>query len=281
MRRGTHKMNKGILGAILISLGALAAAPAIAADLPTKKPAPVVEPAPLVLPTWRFDLTFYGWIASMAGDAGARQSPTAPFHAGFGELLDHLRGGLSGDAIVRYDHFIGGVDFIWCDLGTHVNIQAPSSPLVGAGADLELDAAIVSAFGGVRLPIGSPDLDLYGIVGARYFYDALSITLRSPASGFERDTSASKSWVDPIVGLYGHYRINDRWFVNGAGDIGGLDKSATGQALAAVGYDWTKSFATTLGYRVLYAYDKQNASNGSFRMQEWVYGPYVALRFSF
>ena len=88
-------MNSGISGAILISLGAFAGAPAVAADLPAKKPAPALEPAPVVLPTWQFDLTLYGWIASMAGDAGARQSPTTPFHAGFGELLDHLRGALS------------------------------------------------------------------------------------------------------------------------------------------------------------------------------------------
>jgi hypothetical protein len=48
-----------------------------------------------------------------------------------------------------------------------------------------------------------------------------------------------------------------RWFVNGAGDIGGLDTSVTGQALAAVGYSWTKAVATTFGYRVLYAYAKR------------------------
>jgi hypothetical protein len=33
---------------------------------------------------------------------------------------------------------------------------------------------------------------------------------------------------------------------------------------------------------VLYAYDKQNnAANGSFRIQHWMYGPFAALKCSF
>ena len=281
MRMGSYWTCKRFLGAIWISIVALAGPAALAADLPTKKPAPVLQPAPSVSSKWRFDVTLYGWIGSLAGDAGIRQFPTTPFHAGFGALLDHVRGAFSGAAVVRNDRFIGGLDVIWADLGTGVNFQNPSSPLVGAGANLRLDTALITGFGGIRIPFGPPNLDLYGIVGARYFYDEISITLRSPVSGFERDASASKSWVDPIAGLYAHYRINDKWFVNGEADIGGLHNSATGQALGAVGYNWTQNIATTLGYRMVYGYDKQSAPNGSFRIQEWVYGPYAALKFTF
>ena len=54
----------------------------------------------------------------------------------------------------------------------------------------------------------------------------------------------------------------------------GLSNSATGQALGAVGYNWTQLISTTLGYRVLYSYDKEDASgNSSFRYQQWTYGP--------
>jgi hypothetical protein len=50
------------------------------------------------------------------------------------------------------------------------------------------------------------------------------------------------------------------------------------------GYDrrircWVNS---TLGYRVLYGYDEENnAFNGSFRLQQWMYGPFAALKYSF
>ena len=68
---------------------------------------------------------------------------------------------------------------------------------------------------------------------------------------------------------------------------GWSNTSATGQALAAVGYNWTANISTTLGIRVLYTYDKQHtgdtritAANGSFRYRQWMYGPYAANKFS-
>ena len=118
--------------------------------------------------------------------------------------------------------------------------------------------------------------------GARFFRDTVSLTLTGPVAGFQHSASATKDWIDPLVGAYAHYRIDDKWFVNAEADIGGLDNSATGQGLGAVGYNWTPSIATTLGYRVLYAYEKQNnAAGGSYRLQQWMYGPFAALNFSF
>jgi hypothetical protein len=80
--------------------------------------------------------------------------------------------------------------------------------------------------------------------------------------GFEHFTSVSKDWIDPVMGLAAHYRVNDKWFVNAQADIGGLDKSATGQALGSVGYNWTHNISTTLGYRVMYGYDKDENARG-------------------
>jgi hypothetical protein len=39
--------------------------------------------------------------------------------------------------------------------------------------------------------------------------------------GFLHSASANKDWVDPIVRLTGRYPIDDKWFVNAEGDIGG------------------------------------------------------------
>ncbi len=280
MPQDAYLMTRGFLGAIGVSLGVIAGASAMAADLPTKKPAaPAVEPAPVVPSRWQVNITLYGWIGSLAGNAGARQFPTAPFHAGFGALLEHVQGAFSGAAVVRNDTFIAGLDVIWADLGTSLNFPATSA-LSGAGGNLRLDTALISAFGGLRIPLGSPNLALYGTVGARYFYDQVAISLASPAVGFA-NTTVSRSWVDPIVGLSAHYSINDKWFVNGEADVGGLHDSATAQVLGAVGYNWSQTIATTVGYRMAYGYDRQAAATGSFRLQEWIYGPFVALKFNF
>jgi HD-like signal output (HDOD) protein len=59
------------------------------------------------------------------------------------------------------------------------------------------------------------------------------------------------------------------------------------RALAAVGYNWTQNIATTVGYRVLYTYDRQDtgdaritAADTSFRFQQWLHGPFAALKYS-
>ena len=72
--RGEAVRNIG--RAIFVAVGVLGAAPVFAADLPTKKPAPIPEPT---LPSsWTVDLTFYGWALNMTGDAGIGRFPTSP-----------------------------------------------------------------------------------------------------------------------------------------------------------------------------------------------------------
>jgi len=218
----------------------------------------------------------------MTGNTGIARFPTSPLFVSFEDILRHLDFVVMASAIARNDTFIGGVDLIWAKLGSSLTYRNPSSVLYGTQADLELTTTIATAFGGIRIPIGPPNLQLYGTLGARYFNGGFGITLNVPVVGFQHDTSVSKDWIDPVVGLAAHYRIDDRWFVNAQADIGGLDNSATGQALGSVGYNWTQNISTTLGYRVLYGYDKQNnAGNGSFRFQSWIYGPFAGFKYSF
>ena len=271
-----------MLKAVLAVVGMLAGSPAVAADLPTKKPAPEAIPEPVLPSNWTTDLTLYGWALNIAGDSGIGRLPTSPFFVSFDDILRHLDFVVMANVIARNDTFIGGVDLIWARLGTSQTYKDPSSALFGTQADIKLSVTIATAFGGVRIPIGPPNLQLYGTLGARYFNDGVAITLRTPVFGFEHFTSAHRDWIDPVIGLAAHYGVNDKWFVNAQADIGGLDKSATGQALGSVGYNWTQNISTTVGYRVMYGYDKdENARGGSFRLQEWIYGPFAGFKYSF
>jgi len=272
---------RNIGSAIAVAIAIASVAPALAADLPTKKPAPAPAPVP-ARSEWRYDLSVYGWALNVTGNAGVGPFPTKPVYASFDDILRHLDGAFFADAHVSNGTFIGGLDFIWARLGTDVTYDNLSRPLLyGTGADLRLNVAFLAGFGGLRIPIGPPNLELYGIGGARYLNEGLSVKLNIPVVGFDASASITKDWADPIVGLVGHYRIDDKWFVNGEADIGGLDNSATGQGLGAVGYNWTQNIATTVGYRVMYAYDKQNTATGSFRAQEWLYGLFAAIKFAF
>ena len=116
----------------------------------------------------------------MTGNAGIGPFPTSPFFVSFDDILRHLDYVVMASAIARNDTFIGGVDLIWARVGSSLTYKNPSSVLFGTGADIRLTATIATAFGGVRIPIGSPNLHLYGTLGARYFNDGVAITLRTP-----------------------------------------------------------------------------------------------------
>ena len=262
--------------------GVVCAAPALCADLPTKKPAPVPIPEPAIPSTWRFELTAYGWASSLAGNVGIRQLPTLPYYFSFGKVLEHLDGVFMGAATASNGTFIGGLDLVWARVSGDYTFEDPASRLFGVQASLKISEATATGFGGVRIPVGAPNLELYGILGARYFYTGGSITLAHPLVGFQPSVSRDKDWIDPVAGFVARYRIDPKWFINSEADIGGLSDSATGQVLAAVGYNWTSNIATTLGYRVLYAYERQDTGgNRSFRYQQWTYGPFVGLKFGF
>ncbi|RBP17683.1 hypothetical protein DFR50_102175 [Roseiarcus fermentans] len=271
---------------LMVCALAAAATASAAADLPTRKepppPVPVVQASP-----WRVELTGYGWATSLAGSAGFGSQPTLPYYASFGKVIEHFQGGLMGAVVARNGTYIVGLDGIWSRVGGAGTVQVSRLPGGALGTDLTLTEAFATAFGGVRIPVGPPNLELYATVGARYMFSGTKLTLSTPLN-FNLNTTANKSWVNPVAGLAGQYRFDDRWFMNLLADIGGWSDSATGQALASVGYNWTKTWSTTLGYRVMYNYEKQNTGYDpitfeprSFRYQQWMYGPFAGVKYSF
>ena len=178
----------------------LSGASAIAADLPTKKPAlePVVTPT---LPSsWHFEITGYGWGTDLAGQAGVGPFPSSPFYVNFLKLLEHFQGGLMTAFVARNDTFIAGLDVILSRIGAGTNFENPTSALFGDHATLKLTEGIFTAFGGIRIPVGPPNLQLYGTLGARYFYIHTGLDLSFPVVGFEPNFGLTKNWVDPVAG---------------------------------------------------------------------------------
>ena len=249
--------------AALVVLAGLYGAPAVAADLPTKKPAPEEIVAPVLPSTWHYEITGYGWGTDLAGQAGRgtisdlavlHQFPQAPRTLP-GRVDDLLR------RPQRHVHRRASTSF-WSRIGAGTNFENPTSALFGDHATLTLTKASSPPSEAIRIPVGPPNLQLYGTLGARYFYIHTGFDLSFPVVGFEPNFGLTKNWVDPVAGLAAHYAINDKYFINFLTDLGGLDNSATGQVLGSVGYNWTPSFSTTLGYRVLYTYfrDEQRTS---------------------
>ncbi|MGC2782888.1 MAG: hypothetical protein WA397_03440 [Roseiarcus sp.] len=276
------------LAALVVLAGLCGASVAGAADLPTKKPAPTPIPQPVIPSAWRVEITGYGWGSSIAGSTGFGSLPTLPYYASFGKVLEHFQGSFMGSVVARNDTFIAGIDFVWARIGGSGVLQNPDSVLYGGKTSLTLNEGFITAFGGVRVPLGIPNLSLYGTVGARNFYAGTKLTVSGPFGLFNGTETVNKDWVNPVAGFAAQYRYGDRWFMNMLADLGGWSDSATGQALTSVGYNWTQNIATTVGYRVMYNYTHQDTGINaitleprSFRYQQWMYGPFAGFKYSF
>ena len=263
--------------AVVLAIGLGASAPVLAADL-TPPPAP--SPTP-VSSGWHFEATVDGWAPSLSANMGVGRFPTASVQANVFQILQHLDGIFPASLVAYNETFVAGLDVFWVRLGGLNSTFGPGT-FGGVNAAATISEAIVTGYGGVRLPIASPNLSLYGIVGARYFNLNGSLTLQQPVLGFSRSASQGKDWADPIVGLLGRYRIDDKWFIKAETDFGGYTGNATAQGFTAVGYDWNPSLSTSLGYRLLYVYEQQaNNFNGSFRIHEIMHGPEIDLSLKF
>ena len=273
----------------LILAAALGAAPAVAADLPTKKPPPEPLVAPPLPSTWRFEITGYGWGTSIAGSTGFGSLPTLPYYASFGKVLEHFQGAFMGSVVARNDMFIGGIDFIWARIGGSSTLSNPDNALYGGKTSLTLNESAITAFGGLRVPLGVPNLDLYGTVGARNFYSGNKLAVSGPFGLFNGTETVNKDWVMPVGGFAAQYRYNDRWFTNmssptlAAGQTPqpgrrsppsattGRRTSPRPSAIASCTPTPTRTPASM----------SLRFEPRSFRYQQWMYGPFAGFKYSF
>jgi hypothetical protein len=104
------------------------------------------------------------------------------------------------------------------------------------------------------------------------------------AEGLCCTSSGAVDGVDPVIGFATNYRSNEKWFLEGYGDVGGfwVGSKLTSEGIVEVGYNWTPSVSSELGFRILYNdYQRGNGNGGRFRYDTTMYGPVVALSYHF
>lgn len=261
------------------ALVGLATGMAHAADMPMP-PMPdgsAVQASPAS--DWKYQVTLYGWATSLSGDLGVRNLPTTAIDVPFSEVLKHLDGALMGSVFADNGTWLLLGDVVFAKLSA-------SRPLGAFGGDLGAGVTELIAMGavGYMLPTGRPDLDFAVTGGLRYTSVKGSLSWRGPGPLLDISASARQEWLDPTVGFFAHWALNETWFVNAIADIGGFgvgsDLSSTGYL--GVGYMWTRSFSTSLGYRYLYEdYEAPGATTGRFRYDTMMHGPTFAMAWRF
>ena len=229
---------------------------------------------PDMVPGWKFQATAYGWLTAINGDIGIRDLPPASVDISAVDVLKNLDGALMGSLLARNgDWFILG-DLIWAKLSDSAHV----GPVIG-DVDFKMTQVIASGIVGYKLPLGLPDnVELSATAGLRYQYIKGQLGI-APADfpGISRE--GTEDWIDPIVGLSLRYQVDERWFVNALADIGGFGVGSdfTAQGFASVGYMWTPSISTAIGYRAIYA----DYENNGFVYDATQHGLFTSVGFHF
>lgn len=267
--------------AVLLLAAFLAAGTAYAAD-PPLPPASQPSGMPKVQPAsdWRFQATFYGWLTALSGDVGVRDLPTTPVDASLSDVLDNLDGAVMGSFLATDGRWLFFADLVLAKLSD----QGPVGRYGRNTLDVDLSQAIATGAIGYWLPLGTPDVDVAITGGLRYVRMSSDMSLAPADRPLVLSGHQSQSWVDPTVGLAVHWTIDERWFVNALADIGGfgVGSKLSSNGYAGLGYMWTPSISTAIGYRYLYEdYESAGAQGGSFRYNTTMHGPTFSLAWHF
>jgi len=88
-----------------------------------------------------------------------------------------------------------------------------------------------------------------------------------------RSFTLTERWVDPYLGIGGHYDLNKTFYVTVRADVGGFDvgTQVTVQAYGGLGFHITRSIYSELGFRYLY----DDYDSGGFLYKTSTYGPQI------
>lgn len=244
--------------------------PALAADL-VETPAPVAQPVPAAN-DWRFQATIYGWASGVNGDVGAKGLGPFGIDVTPREAIETLDGALMASLGAENGEWMVLTDFMWTQISTNETV----GPLA---VDYSQDQITVQGILGYTLPLHIEGLRLNATVGFRYQNLSADLSAGPTFLPVSANASGREQWIDPTVGVYAHYDFNDKWFINALGDVGGfgVGSNLTWQAFGALGYNWTKTISTSIGYRAIY----EDYENGGFVYNTTQQGVFAGLGIHF
>jgi len=273
-RRGLYSAA-GPLGLVFI------ASAAIGAD-----PSPALFAAQQPPSAWQFQATVYGWATALDAQTAVRNLPPVNVNVSFADILKDLNGALMGSFLARKGDWLIMTDLVWAALSDDAVVRLPGNrhpTLVaispGTKVDFKMRQLIASAAVGYRLPFGGPDLDIYATAGLRFQRMTAEIDALPGLIPITLSRRGTEQWADPTVGISAHWRINERWFVNFLADVGGFGVGSrlTTQGFTSIGYRWTESISTALGYRAIYT----DYRNGGFTYRATQHGVFSSIAYHF
>jgi hypothetical protein len=220
---------------------------------------------------WRVSLTPYLWLPGPSGDLGSRSSDTT---IDFPDALGHLTGAFLFKGEVQYDRFGVYGDAVFMKITRDREFDFNRLPTVKTETEISATGATLAGFYRVH-DTARRSVDL--IAGGRY--NRVKVDVAAQASGPGVSRQASRSWMDPIVGVRGNQKFGEHSSITGYADYGGFGVNSTSvwQVYGTYNYQWTSHLVGSVGYRY-YAVD---LDKDDFSYDVGLSGPLIGLTYIF
>jgi opacity protein-like surface antigen len=187
---------------------------------------------------WQFKLTPYLWLAGITADAassdGVDLPPINPDYQFFS--LENFDGVAFLTFTAEKNQWAIHNDLVYISFADTIEVGPVDSSFDLSGGTLELSA-------GYRPDSWQNTHLVFGLRGVKVSLDA---TLTPGPTG-----SDSRSFIDPIIGLYHRQTFDNHWGLMMRGDIGSSSSELMVNAVLAGTYQFTDTFTLVFGYRYL------------------------------
>jgi hypothetical protein len=223
---------------------------------------------------WKFLVEAYLMFPYMNGSTGVGNLPKVDVDANAGDIFSNLKVGAMLYVEGSNNNWAVSSDIIYMDLRQDVtpNVLVESGELSAKQFAWELS--------GLRRV--APWLEV-GIGGRLNNMKAGLELVKRVGNPREEDRSLNKTWVDPIIIVRSKGIVNEKWLLQFRGDLGGfgIGSDFAWQLQAYAGYQFSKLFQLTAGYRIISMdYDK-GSGRERFVYDINTFGPVVRLGFNF
>ena len=234
---------------------------------------------------WRHTVGFYLFTPFRTTGTSTVAGQTADLDLDLGDVLDVLDFAAAG----RYEAWNN--DFGVIVDANYVGIEEDTSLPGPFGSNVNVDVrqkwfAILAAYRVADGTYGTKNqryaLDLQG--GARYNSIRQEIKFTTPGPGSPPDLGGDQSWIEPVLGARGMWRLNDKWTTIASLDLGGFGAGGNDLQIGAnLGFDyqpWDRT-AITFGYRYFSIDYSDELSDGTFAYDVTQQGPYFGVKYFF
>jgi hypothetical protein len=227
--------------------------------------------------SWHYLVQPYVLLPNMRGETGIRNLPLVEIDQDPSDIFDKLQMGAMFYAEARNDQWTFSTDLLYMNLGADMSTNDPGLinsvdvDVSQVGWELAAMRRLTPQFElGLGLTYNQVDVDV-----------EIEVALPGPPS--QVSAGLEENWIDPTIVARGTWPINDQWFFQARGNVGGfgVGSDLMWQLMADVGYRPSEKWFLSFGYRIIDIDYDQGSGADRFVYDVQTFGPQFKIGFNF